>query len=644
MPRWGSRFKKIDPDNIAQRRAAFARMDEDEAASGRSGESTESKPAAERVNYAPAVRGAIERGVTDIGQISAEDKRALNDAVKRGYLIKTQDYNYPNPKTRWVVNPEYANELFNQGVLEFGGGGSRDSRLKPGYEFFPNRYQPKVRIIRRVDGGWIVRPVVAVPGSFADNEMLLLDSQIQEPTEKAVRLKWGRRFKSLYNTPLNLLVAKVHRAYTTAADELFMRGYISQDERKGFGKLIGDFLGSLRDGVMSQFPGMATTMVSPSDVDEVAATKQFSPLTVYKAADGAYRWVLISSNAFEDRDGEIVSQKALEADVSRADADRDYGPLRWWHIPGADIGACTFNMMHGRMLVEGGTFKSAAIAEMVQRHSGELGVSIGFTHPPAEPDNAGVFHTIRRFERSLLPQSIASNPFTAVTFASKESNMPTLGEKIKAFATFMSVTDETARGMLAVAESAEKSALDANTRHKAAKADDEEKPAGEEAEKPFPPKDGEDDEEKKKKTKSADVPAVIGDMTPAEFTTFLATALKEFSDRLSTLETTSRTKAASDAEQAKALKTYDDKLDKLAATVDEALTGVKELKGELPRVLGDKRSGTFQPSRDGQAPTDETAKRAWENYQTQLKNREDADSGDPMAKHVNAIFKGLKQQ
>lgn len=134
---------------------------------------------------------------------------------------------------------------------------------------------------------------------------------------------------------------------------------------------------------------------------------------VFKDATGAYRWVAQSSTAYQDRDKEIVSTKALDADCVRADKDGDYGPLRWWHTPGLDLGDCDFNAMDGRVLIESGTFRSAAIAHKVARAAAGLEISLGFLHLPTEPDANGVFHHIKRFERSLVPRGKASNRFTA---------------------------------------------------------------------------------------------------------------------------------------------------------------------------------------------------------------------------------------
>lgn len=372
---------------------------------------------------------------------------------------------------------------------------------------------------------------------------------------------------------------------------------------------------------------------------EAPATLSAPPLTVFKQADGRYRWVLISSNAFEDRDGEIVSQKALEADVARADTDNDYGPLDWWHTP-VILGDCDFNAMHGRMLVESGTFHDARVGERVKAAAPRLRVSIAFKHPATEPDAAGVFHSIRRFARSLLPAGQEANSLTAMPVVTKESETM-LKDKMKALATLLGGDDELVKHVLKQAETAEKAAELAGTRTKQ-KAEDEDKPEGTDAaaDAPFPKAEVEDDEkpeDEEKKTKAAAdaPPAVIGDMTPAEFTQFLGTALKEFSDRLAAVETATTQKDAAAAEQRQALKALGGKLDAIAEAADAALTGVKELKGELPRVLGDKRTGVFRPSQDAPEPSEALKER--------MKANQSAKAGphgdDPWGKHMAAIFK-----
>jgi len=181
-------------------------------------------------------------------------------------------------------------------------------------------------------------------------------------------------------------------------------------------------------------------------------------LQVFKQANGQDRWVLQSSSGFRDQDREIVSTKSLEADVERADADGDYGPLLWWHVKGLTLGDCDFNAMHGRVLIESGTFRHPTFSQMAKEHADELGVSIGFKHPENEPDADGVFHTIRRKERSLLPRDRASNLLTSVVVVPKESTMTkNKVDKLKQLVGDPAVVD----GLIAGAEQAEKAAAEA---------------------------------------------------------------------------------------------------------------------------------------------------------------------------------------
>ena len=146
--------------------------------------------------------------------------------------------------------------------------------------------------------------------------------------------------------------------------------------------------------------------------NQYATPVRSSSLFITTTKDGKPRWTTLSSSAFRDRDREIVSTKALLNDIQRADLDGNYGPLRFWHLPGVDIGDCDFNMLHGHILIESGTFRDPIVAQSVKEQADKLEVSIGFIHPSVEPDGDGVYHTIRRFERSLVPKGRVSNRTT----------------------------------------------------------------------------------------------------------------------------------------------------------------------------------------------------------------------------------------
>lgn len=222
--------------------------------------------------------------------------------------------------------------------------------------------------------------------------------------------------------------------------------------------------------------------VPPQEAFPIATTKEASiaTFTTFKDKNGAWRWVLKSSNAFEDRDKEVVTTKALNRDVQRTDKTGEYGPLRWWHVgtpvwknpldwrsvvagKGLDIGDCDFSAMEGPILIESGTFRSKAIGDAIAEKQAGLRASLGFSHPLDEPDGDGLFHHINRFERSLTPANKASNMRTGLV-VTKERNMDP--EKLTAFKAV--VGEEIADQVLADAQGTTKEARAAGIREKAA--------------------------------------------------------------------------------------------------------------------------------------------------------------------------------
>ncbi len=136
-------------------------------------------------------------------------------------------------------------------------------------------------------------------------------------------------------------------------------------------------------------------------------------LMVFKDAKGDYRWVSLSSNAFEDRDRETVTTKALIGAAEKATANGDYGPLRVWHIKGLDIGDCDMSTVLSRTLVESGTFRKPRYAEACKQAADQLEISVGFLPSPGEPDGNRLYHDITLRERSILPKGRASNRLTS---------------------------------------------------------------------------------------------------------------------------------------------------------------------------------------------------------------------------------------
>lgn len=183
--------------------------------------------------------------------------------------------------------------------------------------------------------------------------------------------------------------------------------------------------------------------------------------TVFKEASGRLRWLAISSNGYQDRDGEILSAKALADDVARRDVDGLHGPLRWWHIgepnpldfkapwgQGLDLGQCDWADVHDGFLVESGTFYDDEVGAALAAKAADLELSLGFFHPTTAPDGRGVFKQIRSFERSLAPKGRVSNLLTGFYVPTyKEPRMNQA--KMKALADLLDVSVEEVKALYA---------------------------------------------------------------------------------------------------------------------------------------------------------------------------------------------------
>lgn len=351
-------------------------------------------------------------------------------------------------------------------------------------------------------------------------------------------------------------------------------------------------------------------------------------LAVFKDASGQWRWLAVTTTAFQDRDREIISRAALKADVARTDRDGLYGPLRYWHVgtpnqadpaapwgQGADIGTCDFSALSesGLSLIESGTFKSEAVAQRVAAVADQLEMSPGFFYPRGSLRD-GVYHTIRRFERSIVPRwaGRASNLFTAFA-ATKGSTVAMDATKRKALEE-MGLSPADLQAFLTETQQREKAAQAQGVALKSQQPTITiegrtfglvpiEEPTPEPVEEPI---------EEPAESKSSDTPLVIGDMTPTEFKAFLAPLLAPLATKAATSVTVPLSPA--DAEIA-ALKSQ---LDALAAQL-------AELTGEQPPAI---KSGGYRASQALDTVRQKAAERG-------------IDTADPVAA-LNAQLSGLK--
>jgi hypothetical protein len=126
--------------------------------------------------------------------------------------------------------------------------------------------------------------------------------------------------------------------------------------------------------------------------------------------------------------------------------------------------------MEGRILIEAGGFGNEQLGEIIAAKASDLSGSIGFFHPDTEPDEEGVYHSIRRFERSLLPKEAASNPFVQLVVEQEET--PMKKEKIEEFKKKLGLgaDGKLVESVIAMADEAEAAAIGKGVRTKEAEA------------------------------------------------------------------------------------------------------------------------------------------------------------------------------
>jgi len=302
--------------------------------------------------------------------------------------------------------------------------------------------------------------------------------------EKATKTDGGRKFSSsaylfvpdaekpstwkirIEETPGNVTVTQLGRAAAALSNGGF-RGNPTQDisdERSAMAKkLIG--LYRKHDVADADIPDYLFDIAGVKPRGEKAWA--FAPSTSFKAyqqPDGRTRWSLITSGAFEDRDGEILSHAYLADALEYAEASGHRGTLNFWHVKNSDIGVCDFQMLMGQpgLLFETGLFDDTPAgrkaAAYYTDHAPETGASLEFLWIDRTPD--GVYNppgVIVR--RSLLPRSAAAFPWSI--FSSKESLMAkNKSEQVAELAKVLDIGEDEAAKMVAHLESGAKSLAD----------------------------------------------------------------------------------------------------------------------------------------------------------------------------------------
>lgn len=239
-------------------------------------------------------------------------------------------------------------------------------------------------------------------------------------------------------------------------DKFFLSDRISDDDE--------------RDDLTLQNEAAAAHAALQPDYEKLNAQKAKS-FTVFKDSRGRDRWAAITTTAYQDKDGEWIGTKAIRGVVEAGDRGAPRGPLRFWHVPGIDLGDCDYQATaYGdRFLIESGTFRNPAAARIGAKAAARgYQMSPGFLHTHREPVG-GLYEHIALFERSMVPPGRAANPGTS--FITKGDRMLT-DEKKKEFEALAGDAEGRAllEGLLAQAATTVKSNDDAGAVYKDAPA------------------------------------------------------------------------------------------------------------------------------------------------------------------------------
>jgi len=177
-------------------------------------------------------------------------------------------------------------------------------------------------------------------------------------------------------------------------------------------------------GILDTVKGMfqeLKELLAPHEPEPVMETQ--NGIKTFEAQDGN-TWLLVwTTNAFIDREKEIFTTKSIQDFVERHEQDDTKGEFWFWHNQGTKFGDIKLQAVVGRFLIEAGPFDDTVngrtFKEFFQEYpSGHpdiapdgWGASHGYTYNP-EDRKDGVYDWFEKHETSVLPRSVAANPYT----------------------------------------------------------------------------------------------------------------------------------------------------------------------------------------------------------------------------------------
>ncbi len=145
-------------------------------------------------------------------------------------------------------------------------------------------------------------------------------------------------------------------------------------------------------------------------------SKDMGAFNVYKGNDGEWYWVARYTNAYEDKEEEIFTEKAHINYIAQVDMKLVDKPELWtWHTKGTKHGQADKLFGVGRIVVAVGHFDKTPAAKKAIQFYQKNASNIKLSHGALAPKwaiNDGIIEQYVTFEISTLPKGAESNPYT----------------------------------------------------------------------------------------------------------------------------------------------------------------------------------------------------------------------------------------
>ena len=186
-----------------------------------------------------------------------------------------------------------------------------------------------------------------------------------------------------------------------------------------------------RRSILDKMKAMVKGVLSGGD----SKSLEESVFVSYKDADGQWRWMIINTNKYEDREGEIFSEKSHKEYIHFVEKTGQWPELWLWHTPGTRIGVASLVDYVDGFVVHSGTFDEgmADVAERLHKMQKKLGVSHGYEYLLGDEEDK-VYDHYRTFELTICPAHRAANIWgTEFETFTKEVTMGFTAEKREFF-------------------------------------------------------------------------------------------------------------------------------------------------------------------------------------------------------------------